>query len=273
MSSSAERVLSAASDEALSCRANSIPADSADFRSLTSPGPPENMPPLCPIALWNSPLAKDETMRAFTLNDPADCPAILFPGQYPSRAGCVLLTIFACFVPLRIKQMPMKLLRLLILAILILFPVTAKAQDGESTAGIITLYNVIRVVDGDTFWVDDGSEKGLKIRLTGIDAPEPRNSGRKSIGYFGSESSDYLKQMLTGKKVRLEYDVARYDRYGRTLAYAFLEDGTFINAEMVKSGYATVMTIPPNVRHAHTFTRLSSEARRERKGLWNTGGD
>lgn len=129
-------------------------------------------------------------------------------------------------------------------------------------------FAVTRVVDGDTFWVDDGSEKGLKIRLIGIDAPEPRNTGTRPRGYFGTESSGYLQKMLAGKRVRLEYDVSRYDRYGRTLAYAWLVDGTFINAELVKNGYATVMTVPPNVKYAETFTELAAKARRQQRGLW-----
>jgi len=74
--------------------------------------------------------------------------------------------------------------------------------------------------------------------------------------------------MIKGKKVRLEYDVARFDRYRRTLAYAYLEDGTFINAELVRNGYATVMTMPPNVKYAETFNKLASKARKQKKGLW-----
>jgi micrococcal nuclease len=124
------------------------------------------------------------------------------------------------------------------------------------------------VVDGDTFWVDDGSEKGLKIRLIGIDAPEPRNTGTKPKGYFGTESTNYLQQLLKDRKVRLEYDVSMHDRYGRTLAYAWLEDGVFVNAELVKNGFATVMTVPPNVRYQDTFTELAVKARRQNKGLW-----
>jgi len=129
-------------------------------------------------------------------------------------------------------------------------------------------YTVTRVVDGDTFWIDDGSEQGLKIRLIGVDAPEPRNNGKKMKGYFGTESSDYMKRLLEGKKVRLEYDVSRYDQYGRTLAYVYLKDGTFVNADLVKKGYATVMTIPPNVKYADTFVKLSQKARGQGKGLW-----
>ena len=129
-------------------------------------------------------------------------------------------------------------------------------------------FPVKKIVDGDTFWIDDGSPKGLKIRLTGIDSPEPRNTGTKTKSFFGAESTNYLKELLYNKRVRLEFDVSRYDRYGRTLAYVFLEDGTFVNAEMVRNGYATVMTVPPNVRHAGTFTELASGARKGNKGLW-----
>jgi micrococcal nuclease len=129
-------------------------------------------------------------------------------------------------------------------------------------------YTVTRVVDGDTFWIDDGSEKGLKIRLIGVDAPEPRNNGKKMKGYFGTESSDYLTRLIGGKKVRLEYDAGRFDQYGRTLAYVYLEDGTFVNADLVKNGYATVMTTPPNVKYADTFVELAARARKHNKGLW-----
>lgn len=132
----------------------------------------------------------------------------------------------------------------------------------------VTWYTVTRVVDGDTFWVDDGSGNGLKIRLTGIDAPEPRNSGKKLKGYFGSESSSYLTRLIEGQEVRFEYDVSRLDRYGRTLAYVYLKDGTFVNADLVKNGYATVMTVPPNVKYADEFVKLAEKARKQKRGLW-----
>ncbi|HNV67932.1 MAG TPA: thermonuclease family protein, partial [Bacteroidales bacterium] len=140
--------------------------------------------------------------------------------------------------------------------LLLLLPLVMSGQAASSEPEV--WFTVTRVVDGDTFWVDDGSEKGMKIRLIGIDAPEPRNTGTRPKGFFGAESTSYLQNLLKGKKVRLEYDVARYDRYRRTLAYAFLEDGTFINAELVRNGYATVMTMPPNVKYAETFNKLAS---------------
>lgn len=129
-------------------------------------------------------------------------------------------------------------------------------------------YAVAKVVDGDTFWVDDGSDRGLKVRLIGIDAPETRNSGRKAVGYYGAEAKNYLESVLAAKEVRLEYDVDRKDRYGRTLAYAYLRDGTFVNAELVKRGYAMVLTVPPNVRFADEFVNLQAEARKKKRGLW-----
>ena len=55
--------------------------------------------------------------------------------------------------------------------------ITKPIKESESKYFFVT-----KVVDGDTFWVDDGSEKGLKIRFIGVDAPESRRTGRKEIG-------------------------------------------------------------------------------------------
>jgi micrococcal nuclease len=157
-------------------------------------------------------------------------------------------------------------IRILLIFLLILnysLPLSAgdKKHDKE-------YYRVKRVVDGDTFWIDDGSEKGVKVRLIGVDAPESRNTGTREIAYFGKEASDYLTKLIGGKKVRLEYDVGRFDKYGRTLAYVYLEDGTFINAKLVRDGYANVMTIPPNVKYADTFLKMERKARNQKKGMW-----
>jgi micrococcal nuclease len=142
--------------------------------------------------------------------------------------------------------------------------------DSRSQVDELSQYlPVTKVVDGDTFWIDDGSEKGLKIRLIGVDAPESKNVFKKVIGYFGKESTQYLETLIAGKKVRLEYDVDRLDQYGRTLAYVYLLNGTFVNAELVKHGYAMVMTVPPNVKYAEKFVKLERRARKRNRGLWN----
>jgi micrococcal nuclease len=123
-------------------------------------------------------------------------------------------------------------------------------------------------VDGDTFWVAIEKQAPIKIRLIGIDAPESRKSGKKEVDYFGKEASVYLEKLLTGRRLRLEYDVTKNDRYKRTLAYVFMEDGTFLNAHLVENGYAMVMTVPPNVKYADLFVKLQNKARIQKRGLW-----
>jgi len=156
------------------------------------------------------------------------------------------------------------------LLILILFLLTSSslcfAQDKKKVN--IRYYSITRVIDGDTFWIDDGSEKGLKIRLIGIDAPETRRTRNKEIGYYSREAKAYLEKLISNKKVRLEFDVDTLDLYQRTLAYVYLENGTFINAKLVKEGYAMVSTVPPNVKYAEKFVKLARKAREKERGLW-----
>ena len=122
---------------------------------------------------------------------------------------------------------------------------------------------VSRVIDGDTFVLENGE----RVRLIGVDTPETVHPS-KPVGYFGKEASAFTKNIIEGKRVRLEYDVQKQDRYGRLLAYVYLPDGTFVNAELVKQGYAQVSTYPPNVKYVDLFTRLQREAREQNRGLW-----
>jgi micrococcal nuclease len=154
----------------------------------------------------------------------------------------------------------------------LVFLILCSCQPVPTNPVTSDLLIVKEVVDGDTFWADDGTLHGLKIRLIGIDAPETRKSAKKDIGYYGRESSTYLENMLYGKKVRLVFDIERYDRFKRTLAYVYLEDGTFVNAELIRQGFAVVMTIPPNVKHADEFILLQRKARKQGKGLWGKQG-
>lgn len=144
----------------------------------------------------------------------------------------------------------------------------SQSTDTESTSnnGFVV---VEKVVDGDTFWVINEKGEREKIRLIGIDAPESRNVFDKKIGYYGKESKDYLTQLLYGKLVKLDADIGLTDKYGRTLAYVYLENGTFVNADLIKNGYATVMTVPPNVKFADKFVELQREAMEQGRGLWN----
>ncbi|WP_204336931.1 thermonuclease family protein [Cryomorpha ignava] len=164
----------------------------------------------------------------------------------------------------------------LLLVLLVLIVVSCNSNSGNRKAEIqkIELSNkdgslkVTKVVDGDTFWADDGSEKGVKIRLIGVDAPESRNVFKKKKGYYGQEAKAYVSNLFEGQSVRLEYDVDSLDQYGRTLAYVYLLDGTFVNADLVKNGYAMVMTVPPNVKYADDFVKYQRDARENNRGLW-----
>ncbi|WP_286725800.1 thermonuclease family protein [Pelotomaculum sp. PtaB.Bin117] len=85
---------------------------------------------------------------------------------------------------------------------------------------------------------------------------------------FGEDACNYTRSLLQGQKVRLLCDQERYDKYGRTLAYVYLEDGTFVNARLMKEGYARVMSIKPNTTHANEFETLQVEAQKGQRGIW-----
>ena len=154
------------------------------------------------------------------------------------------------------------------------FYISCNSQNIEIKREVVTtnqtleFLTVTKVVDGDTFWVVDSAGIETKIRLIGIDAPESRKVFKKEAGYFGKEAKAYLTELLQHKKLRLEYDVNRTDQYKRTLAYAYLPDGTFINAELLRNGYAVIMTVPPNIKYAGKFAELQKEARENKRGLW-----
>ncbi len=82
------------------------------------------------------------------------------------------------------------------------------------------------------------------------------------------ESKKFLTNYLTGKKVKLEYDVQKTDKYGRTLAYVYMENGVFLNEFLVKEGYAQIATYPPNVKYVEVFRKAQKLAREKSKGLW-----
>ena len=122
---------------------------------------------------------------------------------------------------------------------------------------------VKRVVDGDTIELENGE----KLRYIGINAPESVKPG-SSIECFGKEASARNKELVEGKAVRLEKDVSERDRYGRLLRYVYLEDGTFVNEELVREGYAVASTFPPDVAREGIFRLAEKDARENIRGLW-----
>jgi len=171
--------------------------------------------------------------------------------------------------------------------LLILIPAIAFAQT----------YTVERVIDGDTIVVTTPEGKSEKVRLIGIDAPESRDNDKakqdskrtgqdlETINKMGQEATEFVKRWVKlGQEVRLEFDIQERDKYGRLLAYVYLkpigwektprwlylgpEGGLFLNAVIISAGYATPMTIPPNVKYADLFEELYEEAREQKRGLW-----
>lgn len=125
------------------------------------------------------------------------------------------------------------------------------------------LFEVERVIDGDTFKLKNGET----VRLIGIDTPETVHLN-KPVERFGKEASEYAKKLLEGEIVELEYDQQRRDKYNRILAYVFLED-LFVNAELIKQGYAHAYTkYPFKQEYMDLFRQLEKEAREAEKGLW-----
>lgn len=136
---------------------------------------------------------------------------------------------------------------LFFLLIILIFSIPSHAQD--------SLYRIKRVVDVDTHLLTTGD----RVRLIGVDTPEVHESkklyrdagsrGRdvRTIKALGKKASAFTKSLVDKKKVRLEYDqtnayIGHRDKYGRILAYIYLMDGTFVNAEIIRQGYGFTYT-------------------------------
>ena len=126
---------------------------------------------------------------------------------------------------------------------------------------------VTRVVDGDTIHVLlDGRDS--TIRIIGIDTPE-KDGPYTDEECFGREASDYTSRALDGARVGLEFDVDRTDRYDRTLAHVWVGDELF-GKQILRDGFAVLLTIPPNVRYVDRFTAAQAAARDDGVGLWGS---
>jgi len=122
---------------------------------------------------------------------------------------------------------------------------------------------VVKVIDGDTIIIDKDNQT---VRLLGIDAPET-NHPDYPVQKLGVEAKKYLRQRIEFKKVKIEYNIENmYDKYGRLLAYVYF-NGTLINAEMIKTGYAYIYT-DINCSKTKEFKILESVARQFKKGVW-----
>lgn len=142
--------------------------------------------------------------------------------------------------------------------------------EGMSPKHYINAF-VVKVTDGDTFEITY-KEQQEKVRLLCVDTPESVAKGVEPQPY-SKEASDFTKNMLLNKSVKLYFDKGLRDRYGRLLAYAVLSDDIFYNAVLVKNGYARVEIISPNSSLKDYFNALQDEAIKAKTGFWGLPQD
>ena len=148
------------------------------------------------------------------------------------------------------------------------------SDDGAPTpSGRSVEARVVRVVDGDTI-VASVDDADAYVRYIGVDTPETVKPGTP-VQCFGKRASAENHRLVDGRTVRLVFDREQRDDYGRLLAYVYTAaagDGRsrFVNATLVRDGYARTLTIPPNTAHAPLFDRLEARAGQSGRGLWGS---
>jgi len=121
---------------------------------------------------------------------------------------------------------------------------------------VVERARVTAVIDGDTIEV----ERGERVRYIGIDTPE-------SDACYGPEATEANRELVEGKEVILIRDVENRDRYGRLLRYV-ITDGRFVNAELVRLGYAYPRSYGESLMFQQVLTLFGRYARQEERGLW-----
>jgi micrococcal nuclease len=139
---------------------------------------------------------------------------------------------------------------------------SAQREPPPHEPGALAL--VERVVDGDTLLLADHT----RIRLLGVDTPETKRP-ETPVERFGPEASEFTRAHVEGRQVRLEFDKERYDKYGRVLAYVYVDDW-FLNEALLRAGLGRAITNHPySESMKRLFRAAEDEARRARRGIWS----
>ncbi|MBU1177290.1 thermonuclease family protein [Patescibacteria group bacterium] len=125
-----------------------------------------------------------------------------------------------------------------------------------------SFFKVIKVIDGDTIVIEGGEI----VRYIGIDTPE---TNKENNDCFAQEAWNMNRELVEGKEVKLKKDISERDKYGRLLRYVWVDD-LFINEYLVKNGYASASTFPPDVKYADDFLKFQKKAKEENLGLWSS---
>ena len=147
---------------------------------------------------------------------------------------------------------------------------TQNQNTAEQTTSQYTYYSITSVVDGDTVKINiNGTVE--TFRLIGMDTPETVDP-RKPVQCFGVEASNKAKELLSGKKVRIEIDPTQgeRDKYDRLLAYIHREDGLFYNKYMIEQGYAHEYTYNTPYKYQTEFKTAQKTAQASQLGLWSS---
>lgn len=163
---------------------------------------------------------------------------------------------------------------------------TADSDNGSKTDSTIATVSsgleevdLVRVVDGDTIIINTAGED-ISVRLIGVDTPESVNPDKNKNNEYGSMASEYTKELLADvRTLYLQYDVTKTDKYGRMLAYVWLDNNintlsqsdicdNMLNAILVENGYAYDKAYMPNKEYSDVFAELRETAENSGTGLW-----
>lgn len=139
---------------------------------------------------------------------------------------------------------------------------TATPRLSTLLPNYLSTFRVLRVIDGDTIQL----ENGQTVRYIGIDTPETVHPD-KPVECYGKEASDKNKELVLGKNIKLEKDISETDKYGRLLAYVWVEN-TMVNDHLVRQGFAHSSSYPPDIKYQQQFVEAEREARENSRGLW-----
>ena len=143
------------------------------------------------------------------------------------------------------------------------------SPSGKSPTGPTESAIVLSVTDGDTIRIDRG--RGSEpLRYIGVDTPESTSPGGQ-LEWMALEASAANEKLVAGREVVLEKDVSETDRFGRLLRYVWIRDADtwlLVELELVRLGFATVSTFPPDVKYVDDYLAAENEARQAGRGLW-----
>ncbi|AST92663.1 thermonuclease family protein [Sutcliffiella cohnii] len=159
-----------------------------------------------------------------------------------------------------------KLHKIILLLLLITLLAACSLNNSEEAQRIEV--PVTSVIDGDTIRVlINGKEERVRFLL--IDTPEMNHSTPEEPQPFAVEATEYVEKLLEGGTVELEFDISERDRYGRLLAYLYVEDKN-IQEELLRNGLARVAYIyEPNTKYVDHFQSIQKEAQKQEIGIWS----